>query len=269
MKTLKLAVIGRDVSASTSPQIHNFIAKKMGNKVDYQKISVPEENFNGQIERLLEELDGFNVTIPYKLAVIPHLKALSGDAKLFGAVNTVEAHGRVGHNTDGLGFMMMLLNNGINVCGKSALVIGAGGAGRSVCKKLAEAGAKVCVFDKLYNNALGLAEESSGIIPLKSVVPNPYYLVVNASGVGMHNTVGISPVGGEVLSLCEVAVDLIYTPEISKFLQIAQGLGKTAVNGEGMLFYQAYYSECIYFGVTPNAAQAEELFKEYQKEKMQ
>ena len=130
MKGLKLAVIGKDVSKSTSPEIHTFIAERMGNKVDYKKISIPEEEFENRIGGIIEQLDGFNVTIPYKLSVMPHLKSVEGDAKVFGAVNTVTTSDLRGDNTDGLGFTMMLENNGVNVSGKSVLVIGAGGAGR-------------------------------------------------------------------------------------------------------------------------------------------
>jgi shikimate 5-dehydrogenase len=63
-----------------------------------------------------------------------------------------------------------------------------------------------------------------------------------------------------------VAVDLIYVPEKSEFLTLAEKLGKKIINGKAMLFYQAYYSECIYFGVKPSESQAKQLFLKYQKE---
>ena len=81
----------------------------------------------------------------------------------------------------------------------------------------------------------------------------------------MHESEGESPVGKELLGKCEVAVDLIYTPAKSKFLELAECSGKKIINGFGMLFYQAYYSQCIYFGIKPDKAQAKQLFKEYQK----
>ena len=263
-----MAVIGKDVSKSVSPEIHSFIANRMGNKVDYKKISIPEGEFENKIVELLDGLDGFNVTIPYKLSIIPHLGSVEGDAKVFGAVNTVTTHNRCGNNTDGMGFMMMLENNGVEVKDKEVLVIGAGGAGRSVAKKLLDAGAKVSVFDKFMDSALNL-EREFGVTPLENIRLKPYHLIVNASGVGMHKTEGLSPVGEDLISLCEVAVDLIYTPKKSRFLEIAEALNKKIVNGEGMLFYQAYYSECIYFGVRPDNSQAKLLFEEYQKENLQ
>ena len=91
-------------------------------------------------------------------------------------------------------------------------------------------------------------------------------MIVNVTGVGMHKTEGVSPVGEEILKTCEVAVDLIYYPRKSEFLRIAESLGKKIVNGEGMLFYQAYYADCIYLNRQPRAAEAKELFEKYTEE---
>ena len=79
----------------------------------------------------------------------------------------------------------------------------------------------------------------------------------------MHKTEGLSPVGEGLLKQCEVAVDLIYVPAKSAFLEIAEKAGKKIINGMAMLFYQAYYSECIYFGLTPDDKQAKNLFNEF------
>ena len=268
MKKLKLAVIGKDVSKSTSPEIHSFIAERLGYAVDYQKLSVSEDDFENRIEDFFEEFDGFNVTIPYKLSVIPHLNKVEGDARVFGAVNTVLTKDRSGNNTDGLGFMLMLKTNGVDVKGKKALLLGAGGAGRSVAKKLADGGARVFVYDRSKESAKAVAAEFEGVTALDEIANENYYLIINATGVGMHKTEGISPVGEELLSKTEIAVDLIYTPKKSKFLQIAESLGKQIINGSAMLFYQAYYSECIYFGFTPDEIQAKTLFNEFSKEEL-
>jgi shikimate dehydrogenase len=212
---------------------------------------------------VLKSFDGFNVTIPYKLSVIPHLKSINGDAKSFGAVNTVLTKDLSGYNTDGLGFMLMLTNNGIEVNGKNVLLLGAGGAGRSVAKKLSDAGASVSVYDKFAENAQKLAKDIGGVVAIDKVEAVPYYLIINATGIGMHKTEGLSPVGEDVISKCQVAIDLIYVPEVSEFLRIANSFGKKTVNGKAMLFYQAYYAECIYFGVAPDSKQAKNLFEKY------
>ena len=268
MKKLSLAVIGKDVSKSTSPEIHSFIAKRLGLEIDYKKISVPEYEFENTVESFFENLDGFNVTIPYKLSIIPYLKKVEGDAQIFGAVNTVLTANRSGNNTDGLGFMLMLKTNGVIVNGKKVLLLGAGGAGRSVAKKLLDAGAQVFVYDRSQESAEAVAAEFNGVTALSELENTNYYLIVNATGVGMHKTEGVSPVGEELIKNTEIAVDLIYTPKKSKFLQIAESFGKKIINGSAMLFYQAYYSDCIYFGITPDENKAKQLLNEFSKEEI-
>ena len=262
----KLAVIGRDVSKSLSPRIHKFIAKYAGNDIVYEAVSIPETDFESEADKIFKRYDGFNVTIPYKLSIIPYLKSIEGDAKAFGAVNTVRVGDMSGHNTDGMGFALMLKNSDVNVAGKEVLLLGAGGAGRSVSKKLADEGAHVFVYDTRLENAKKLETEFEGVTALEKVVSRPYYAIVNATGIGMHKTEGISPVGEEILSKCAIAIDLIYTPEKSEFLHLAEKCGKTILNGEAMLFYQAYYSQCIYFEKPANALQAKQLFEKFKEE---
>ena len=264
MKAFNLAVIGKDVSKSLSPEMHSFIAEKLGYKIDYKKISVPEDRFEEEVDSLFENLDGFNVTIPYKLTIINHLNKICGDALSFGAVNTVKSKERLGYNTDGLGFSLMLENGGVEVNGKKVLLLGAGGAGRSAAKKLSDAGALVYIYDVNRENSRKVAGEFKGVA-LDAVKPNDYYLIVNATGIGMHKTEGISPVGEDILKSCSVAVDLIYTPEKSAFLSLAEELGKKIINGSAMLFYQAYFAACIYFGREANASEAKKLFEEYKE----
>lgn len=265
-KKVKLALIGKDVSKSISPQIHYFIAKHIGKNISYDLISVAEDGFEKHIDGLIANYEGLNVTIPYKLKVIPHLKKICGDAHTFGAVNTVSCKNLTGDNTDGLGFALMLKNNGVGVNGKNVLIIGAGGAGRSVAKKVLEEGGKVDIYDKNLENAVAVAREFGGITALDEISPKPYYAIINASGVGMHNTVGVSPADESVIKNCQVAVDLIYNPPKSAFLEIAEKLGKKIINGKAMLFYQAYYSECIWHGITPDEASAKILFEKFEKE---
>jgi len=263
---VKLAVIGRDVSQSDSPQIHNFIARKTGVQASYERVSVPEEQFELRIDGILNEYDGLNVTIPYKLSIIPKLERIVGDAQSFGAVNTVFTATRTGYNTDGLGFMRMLQSNGINAEGKRVLVLGAGGAGRSSVKKLIDNGAQVEVYNRTYEKAVQLEKEFVGCKAVQELTAEPRYLIINATGVGMHESVGKSPVPQEIISQCEAAVDLIYRPAKSEFLVLAERAGKKIVNGLSMLFYQAYYADCIFFGLKPDEAQATKLYNEYLKE---
>ncbi len=262
----KFAVVGKDVSRSLSPQIHSFLSSRLGYALSYDKVTVPEAEFESRIEELLLKYDGLNLTIPYKITVIPHLDKICGDAKTFGAVNTVLSSDKSGHNTDGLGFMRMLELADITVTGKRVLLVGAGGAGRSSAIKLASAGASVSVYSRRYESTQSLVVTCPSITPLRALEPASYDLIVNATGVGMHKTVGSSPVSEEIIKNCSAAADLIYDPEESEFLRVAKSLGKRTVNGKAMLFFQAYFAECVWFGKEADLQTADALYKEFIKE---
>ena len=123
----KMAVIGKDVSKSDSAKMHTFDFHALGSACSYELLSVAKENFDEAAKKLIAEYDAFNVTIPYKLDIIPYLDRLEGDAKVFGAVNVVKD--KVGYNTDGVGFMLMLENNGIAPRGKKDPRLGRGRRG--------------------------------------------------------------------------------------------------------------------------------------------
>lgn len=273
---LKLAVIGKDVSQSLSPDMHKFLFSRFGVPCSYEAVSIAPETFSRRAEELFSRYDAFNVTIPFKGEIIPYLKELRGDAPVFGAVNVVVTKERAGYNTDGFGFLLMLENAGVTVKGKSVLVLGAGGAGRSCIKKLLEEGAAVSVYERFSERLFEVYREFGGFTPLTEVPVTHYDIVLNCTGIGMHDTVGktpsvtyaggnIQPVGKELLSLCDTAVDLIYVPARSAFLEIAQKEGKRTVNGDSMLFYQAYMADCIILGKQPDAVQAKEFYLAYKE----
>ncbi len=274
---LKLAVVGKDVSQSDSPRIHRFILGKFGKKCSYDAVSVPPAEFSAHAPALFGRYDAFNVTIPFKGQIIPYLKALKGDARDFGAVNTVLCRERLGYNTDGYGFMMMLQGAGVRAEGARALVLGAGGAGRCCIRKLSEAGASVYAYERDEERLRTVYGEFGGFTPLTEVPRMPFDLIVNCTGIGMHDTVGrtpavaaegggIAPVGRELLSRCAVAADLIYVPAQSEFLRIAAAEGKRTVNGAAMLFYQAYLADCIFLGREAEAEEANAFWKQFSEE---
>lgn len=261
---LKMAVVGKDVSKSLSPKMHTFILNKLNIECTYDTVSIDIDDFDLKFPKALEEYDTLNVTIPYKLSCIPYLKEIKDDALTFGAVNTIDARVKCGYNTDGMGFMLMLENEDIQVLGKTALVLGSGGVGRSVIKKLMEAGAKVSAYDLNQEGLRNVHKEFPEFTPLDKIEVKPYDIIVNCTGVGMHKTEGISPVGEDLISLSNACVDLIYVPKVSEFLRIADSCGKKIVNGEAMLFYQAYYADCYFLGLKKDAKLAKQLFNEYQ-----
>ncbi len=260
---LKMAVIGKDVSESLSPKMHTFIMNKLGVDIKYDKVSIPLENFKDEFPKILKEYDTLNVTIPYKLDVIPYLDELKEDGLIFKSINTIDCRTKYGYNTDGVGFMLMIENANISANGKTCLVLGSGGVGRTVIKKLVTSGASVSAFDLNQDGLKELYDEFPKFEALERLENKPYDIIINCTGVGMHKSVGKSPVGEDLIKLCESAVDLIYVPEVSEFLRLAKINGKKICNGEAMLFYQAYYADCIFLNRKCDNEEAKKLFLEY------
>ena len=261
-KTLRLGLIGKDVSKSTSGQIHTFVLDQWGIGCQYEKFSVGVDDFDNAMRRLIGDFDGFNVTIPYKRDVFEYLDGIEGDAVACGAVNTVVNCTARGYNTDGLGFLLMLETAGIKVREKKVLVLGAGGAGRSCAVALKRAGAKVFMYRR---NKEELAEVCMqlGVSCAGDPEEGGYDILLNCTGVGMHDSEGRSPVSQKAFVGAQVAIDLIYTPEISAFLQLGKETGLQILNGASMLFYQAYYADCLFTGKPASAKEAETLYQKY------
>ncbi len=217
-------LLGRKLGHSYSPSIH----RQLG--YDYVLVEKEPE----ELETYLKEgaFTGLNVTMPYKKAVIPYLDAITETAKKLGAVNTIvrRADGSLlGHNTDYFGFSYMLKQSGIPVSGKTALVLGSGGACATVCAVLRELGARVTVISRRgehnYNNLdLGAS------------------LIVNTTPVGMYPDTGISPVDLSRFSRLEAVLDVVYNPTRTALLLQAEALGIPHLGGLSMLVAQAWES---------------------------
>lgn len=261
-KILRLGLVGKDVSKSDSPRIHAFLLNHFGYGCEYELFSVAKDDFDSAMTRLLGDFDGFNVTIPYKRDVMVYLEEVLGDAFDYGAVNTVLTATRQGFNTDGMGFLLMLRLAGIEANGKKVLVLGGGGSGRSTAAALKKAGADVYVYQRRREKLEELCNEL-GVSIAEDPESGGYDILINCTGVGMHDSEGVSPVGAQAFAGASNAVDLIYVPAESEFLRLAKAQGISTLNGQAMLFYQAYYADCIYLGREPNDAEAKELYKEY------
>ena len=262
----QFCVFGNPIAHSKSPLLHNATFASLGFEARYGRHLLSESSALAHTFFALK-LQGANITVPFKEVAFAQSDEVRGIAKEIGAVNTwvLERDRIIGYNTDGAGFMLMLEINGIDPKGKKILVLGAGGAGRSVIKKLADAGADVYAYDLRTENLDNVYRDFGCFTPLRTLEPADYDVIINVTGVGMHKTEGISPVGEDILSRTKYAVDLIYYPRKSEFLRIAESLGKQIINGEGMLFYQAYYGDCIVLGKTPQAGEAKRLFEAYKR----
>jgi len=251
MTERKLAcIIGWPVAQSLSPAIHNAAFGALGLDWTYVPLAVrPGAIEEGMNLIGLLEIEGANVTIPHKRAVVPFMDRLEGDAIALDAVNTIARDGDryVGYNTDGPGFIAAIGEDaGFDPDGKRALVLGAGGAARAVAVALARAGAIVNVSARRAEQAVELAELDTGIAQASWDEPPSADLIVNATPARDGLPLDTLDLGPGVL-----AVDLIYLPPATPFLQAADAAGATAVDGLGMLVHQASLSFEIWTGQKP------------------
>jgi shikimate dehydrogenase len=255
----RFGIIGYPLSHALSPLIHNAAYEAMGMDAHYEAWETPPEDVGAAIERFRADPDavGMNVTVPHKQAVMAFLDEVEAMAGAIGAVNTVEKRGDrlIGHNTDHTGYIRSLLEAGCAIKGKSVLIVGYGGVERAIAYGLAQAGAtsvEIC-----GRRPEGVAE---ALAQLRATSPFPMNLaavgedekemrsavfaadiIVNCTPVGMLHTgtEGTSPIPGEMMHRGQWVSDAVYNPLETELLRLARERRAHAVDGLGMLIYQA------------------------------
>ena len=272
--TRKLCVIGDPVGHSKSPLIQNTMLKALG--LDYVYLCQPVPR--GKCKEWLDcakfaGYAGFNATMPHKEELVPLMDQLDQDARLIGAVNTVcIREGKAyGYNTDGEGFLRALADEGIHPAGKTVAVLGAGGASKAVCLKLAQAGAQVIVCNRTLDKAQAICAHDPAHLRPAGFGPEDLAqaagvcdLLVNGTSLGMEGSGGQFADFSFLDSLKEGApvVDLIYAPAQTELLRQAKLRGHQTVNGLGLLVNQAVLSLEYFTDTSIDAAEMKKVLAE-------
>lgn len=266
---LKYTLIGHPLAHSMSPFIHQKLFEISGINAEYNCTDISRNDFEDKISEL-SMLDGFNVTIPYKTEVIPHLDILDETAERYKSVNCVHNNnGRlIGYNTDCDGFLRSLKDFPLN---KNVLLLGCGGVGRMIAIEAILHGATltIAIIEEAREIAKTLLDEISQISPDSNVqliamdeINGEFDLLINATPVGMYPRANACPVSEKVISRCENVFDAIYNPVKTKLITTAQGLGKRAVGGMAMLVLQAVKAHEIWYNGTFTTEQIDKLIAE-------
>jgi shikimate dehydrogenase len=181
-------------------------------------------------------ISGLNVTIPYKQSVIPLLDELSEEASSIGAVNVIQfKNGKtIGHNSDAFGFHQSIKPFLTNLH-ERALIIGTGGASKAVDYVFKSLGIDTITISR---NPVG--DKQFGYDDINNHMLNACKVVVHCTPIGTFpNEEDVIQFPFEFLTKDHLVVDLIYNPEKTKFLRLAQEQGATILNGESMLQQQA------------------------------
>lgn len=253
-RTQVCAVIGNPVEHSLSPAIHNAAFTELG--LDFVYTAFRVENVAAALAgmRALENFRGMSVTIPHKIEVMKHVDEIPEVDRRIGSINTViNEGGRLrGFGTDGPGALRALQGAGVDVSGKSVLMIGAGGASRAIAFTLAEQAGpgRIAILDIdgkiLEGLAADLAKGTGTKIESALMGPDSLAaameaadLIVNCTPVGMHPKTDNSPVPADLLRPGQAVFDIVYTPLKTRFLREAGERGLQTVSGVDMFIYQA------------------------------
>lgn len=254
----KYTLIGGKLGHSLSPQIHERLFALKGREASYDLTELTGDGLTLSIGEL-KKLNGFNVTIPHKLAVMYFMDELDRTAKLYGAVNCVaQKDGRLtGYNTDCDGFLRSVKELGARLSG-DVLLIGCGGVGRMIAIAAALEGASLTVqviepdlpvAQSVKSEILTHRPDAQVDIVLADGEHKPHYdLLVNATPVGMFPNVDACPAADDLIERSDAVFDVIYNPLETQLIKKARALGKPAENGMAMLVWQAVSAHRIWNG---------------------
>ena len=269
-------LLGHPLGHSMSPFIHQALFALSGRPQPYALHDVAPEDLKTQVPKLLAG-QGFNITIPYKVEIIPFLTQLSEKAGLYQSVNTVEIKdGRyIGHNTDVDGFLHGIRSLGVELSQGPVLMLGSGGVANMIATEVVLAGSPltIAVRKEDVKQAAALKERLLKIKPEAEITtclldePNgSYRLLVNATPVGMYPNTQSCPVTPDIIRQAEAVFDLVYNPFETQLVQTAKSLGLPAGGGLSMLVWQAAVAHEIWFGDSFTGQQIQQVIlqaKEY------
>ncbi|WP_457569608.1 shikimate dehydrogenase [Desulfurobacterium sp.] len=260
-KTDVYGIFGFPVKHSLSPLMQTAAFHTLGIDAVYVPFEVSPEDLKDAVAGLRAmNIKGINVTVPLKEKIVPFLDRVDEAAAFLGAVNTVKSENGIliGYNTDGDGFVDSLEEEGVDINGKTVLLIGAGGSGKAVAFALLKRGAgKVVIANRTVEKAKSLAEklESYGKVEAVSLGDIENFLeevdlIVNTTSLGMKES--DPPLFDYALiPSSAVVVDIIYKPFKTKLLLAAEEKGAKIINGLGMLVHQGARAFRIWTGYEP------------------
>ncbi len=260
----RYCVIGNPIAHSKSPEIHAAFALQTGQALSYERCLAPLAGFAVCVHDLIAQgYLGANVTVPFKLDAFALAGSLSERARAAGAVNTLRFIDGAIHadNTDGAGLVRDIVHNARQpIAGRRVLLLGAGGASRGVLLPLLQQGpAELVIANRTRAGADALVQQFAHAAELAGVtlyagefaeLSTPFDLIINATSASLHGAVPALADGAIVAGT--LALDMMYGPAPTVFMQFAAQRGARVRDGLGMLVEQAGESFYLWRGVRPD-----------------
>ena len=271
---MTLFVIGKPIKHSLSPLIHNYWINKYELGLEYKKMEVERDLLPSLIENVRDKkITGLNITLPYKKDIISYIDEVSYSAKDIGAINTVFLRGNkvYGENTDGIGFTRALeKKTKFNFSNKSIYILGAGGASYGIISELIGKNVeKIYVTNRTKQKTIQLIkhfktknkEIKLEFVEWKDLAPNSDVdLIINTTSFGMKDNECIK-INMNNLRDTLIFVDIIYSPKETELLKLFKKEGFVCMNGLNMLIEQAAVSFELWFNISLNNKDIEEVKK--------
>lgn len=256
-------LMGESLSHSLSPIIHKYVYEMLHIEASYSLYQVQPAMLEAAVQGVRAlNLRGVNVTIPYKIKVMEFLDDISIEAKKIGAVNTILNDGNTltGYNTDYFGFGRMLDRYNINPTGKTAVILGSGGAAKSVTAYLLDNGVSELYIVSREPKKVAASSKYKVITYEHLAFINQGALLVNCTPIGMFPCLDAAPISKHDTAKFEAVIDLIYNPLNTLLMNQAIEMRIPAYNGLYMLVSQAIASIEIWYGIAIDEGIVDEVY---------
>jgi shikimate dehydrogenase len=261
--TKKFGIIGNPIKHSLSPVLHNYWFEKYKINANYSLLNIAEDELSNVVNKIRDkDIEGINVTLPYKNKIVRYVDSLVNDAEITSSVNTIYLNDKghiVGENTDVFGMQAAYLKEVDSAQKKRALVIGAGGVSPSVILSLQKSGVKdisitnrtkeKCIFLKKKFKSLNVIDWNNLDNELKN-----YDIIVNATSLGMKNGQDFKFEFRQTKQNL-IYIDTIYNPLETKTIKHLKEKEVKVFNGLEMFIYQGQKSFYLWNKVNPEIDQ--------------
>ena len=250
----KYIVIGNPIDHSLSPKLHNYWIKKNNISAIYEKQKFDLKDLQKFILKIKnKEIDGANITVPFKKEIIPYLDQLSSEAKNTESVNTIYLSNNkiFGHNTDIEGFELALKNINFEVLGKKIFILGAGGVVPSIIFALNNMKvSSISLSNRTKSKAEYLKTLFKDITILDWGKIPDFDVIINATSIGLNSEDKIN-LDFSTTGKGKLFYDVIYNPDETNFLKYGKKYQNKTENGKKMFVYQAAAAFKLWHGIQP------------------
>ena len=250
----KYLVIGNPIEHSLSPKLHNLWIKENNIDAVYNKKKLTQAGIKGIISDIKNDnIQGINVTVPFKKTILPFLDQLTPKAIVTQSVNTVFKEGDVivGDNTDIGGFELSLESIKYNLKNKKIFILGAGGVAPSIIFALKRSGvSNISISNRTKQKALDLKKIHPDLKIIDWGENTEFDMIINATSLGLKSEDKIK-LDFTKTGSGKLFYDVIYNPDKTNFLIRGEELGNQIENGKKMLIYQAQLAFKIWHNILP------------------